>query len=603
MNENNNFFLAIMLCLGVLLIWQYFVIDPKIAENKAHRAEITDGQEGVAPITPPYTDTPNLVAPNLAKKEFAQAAKPASDFAKSARLTIDTPQLTGSIALVGARLDNVSLKQFPISLDSEKIVKLLTPERDALEGGGKFWHVTYGWIGRGDINASLPTSDSLWRVEKGVRLTPQTPVTLRYDTDKGLIFRRHISVDEKFMFTIRQSIENTSDQNITLFAYGQITRRGNNGEVQIFVLHEGAIGVLGEDTGLQEIDYSDLVEDEPFKENTQGGWLGLTDKYWAVVLVPPQDEEYQGRMNAQAATTQAGHIYRTDFRLTGRNLAPAQTVTVESRLFAGAKKVEVIDSYNKDGIMKFDLLIDWGWFYFLTKPMFQLLAFFYGLVGNYGVAILIVTVIIKILFFPLASKSYVTMAKMKRLQPDMARIREAFGDDKQRQQQELLKLYRDEKLNPMAGCLPILLQVPVFFSLYKVLYVTIDMRHQPFFGWIQDLSVPDPTSLFNLFGLLPFEPPQFLLLGIWPLIMGITMFIQMQMNPPAPDPVQRRIFMFMPIVFTFLLASFPAGLVIYWAWNNTLSVLQQGYIMHRNGAPIELLGNLGLKKKKSGAKH
>ena len=589
-NNNGNFFLAIMLCLGVLLAWQYFIIDPKIAQENARRQAVQAEQaKAEAAATPTYIDTP---AVETDERGVQQAQQPTPDFADSPRLAIETPQLTGSLALMGARIDDLSLKQYPVSLGNAEIITLLTPET-----GDKFWHVTYGWIGRGDINAALPAPDSLWTVETGDVLTPETPVTLRFDAANGLIFRRHIAVDDNFMFTIRQSIENTGGQNITLFPYGQITRRGNDAGMEIFVLHEGGIGVLGEEAGLQEIDYSDLVEDAPVKENAVGGWLGLTDKYWAAAIIPPQDEEYQARMNGEAASSSAGALYRADFRLGGRTVAPGTIVDVESRLFAGAKKVDLIDEYNADGILKFDLLIDWGWFYFLTKPMFQLLAFFYGLFGNYGLAILIVTVVIKLVFFPLANKSYVTMAKMKKLQPEMTRIRETMADDKQQQQQALLKLYRDEKLNPMAGCLPILIQVPVFFSLYKVLYVTIDMRHQPFFGWIEDLFSLDPTSLFNLFGLLPYDPPQFLMLGIWPIIMGVTMFIQMQMNPPAPDPVQRRIFMFMPLLFTFLLASFPAGLVIYWAWNNTLSVLQQGYIMQRNGAPIELLNNLGLKGK------
>ena len=593
-NNNGNFFLAIMLCLGVLLAWQYFIIDPKIAQDNARRQAMLAEQAETEALasTPTYIDAPGVEVDGADDKEFQPAQAQAQNFANSPRLAIETPQLTGSIALMGARIDDLSLKQYPVSLGSSDIITLLAPETD-----GKFWHVTYGWIGRGDINASLPAPDSLWQIESGDKLTPETPVTLRFDANNGLIFRRHISIDDNFMFTVRQSIENSGAEEVTLFPYGQITRRGKGTEMEIFVLHEGGVGVLGEEKGLQEIDYSDLVDDAPVKENAVGGWLGLTDKYWAAAIIPPQNEEYQARMSGEAATGAAGALYRTDFRLGGRAIKPGTTVDAESRLFAGAKKVDLIDAYNEAGILKFDLLIDWGWFYFLTKPMFQLLAFFYGLIGNYGLAILIVTVVIKLVFFPLANKSYVTMAKMKKLQPEMTRIRETLADDKQQQQQELLKLYREEKLNPMAGCLPILIQVPVFFSLYKVLYVTIDMRHQPFFGWIQDLSVPDPTSLFNLFGLLPYDPPQFLMLGIWPIIMGITMFIQMQMNPPAPDPVQRRIFMFMPLLFTFLLASFPAGLVIYWAWNNALSVLQQGYIMQRNGAPIELLNNLGLKKK------
>jgi len=331
------------------------------------------------------------------------------------------------------------------------------------------------------------------------------------------------------------------------------------------------------------------------KHAAEEGWLGFTDKYWAAALVPPQDGKFTGRFMATAEGQLP--VYRADFLLAGQSLAPGQSMQATSQFFAGAKTVDAIDGYGDAGVTRFDLLIDWGWFYFLTKPMFTALHFLYALIGNYGIAILLVTVLIKIAFFPLASRSYETMAKMKKLQPRMVEIREQFKEDKQAQQQELMKIYREEKLNPLAGCLPILVQIPVFFALYKVLFVTIDMRHQPFFGWIQDLSAPDPTSLFNLFGLLPFDVPGFLLIGVWPLIMGITMFVQMQMNPPPPDPIQARMFQILPIFFTFILAGFPAGLVIYWAWNNFLSLLQQGYIMRRNGVEIELFNNLGLGKK------
>ncbi len=598
MTQNNgNFILAIVLCIGVMLGWQYFVIDPQIAAQQAARKQAEEaanaGLDGQASATPTYNNTPALSG-DEAPTPIAKLTNSAPNITGSPRLQIETPQLKGSIALMGARLDELSLSQYPIALGSDETVQLLSPENET-----NYWQASYGWIGRGDVNNHLPAPDTIWQVETGDKLTPNSPVTLRHDAANGLIFRRHISVDNQFMFTISQSVENTTNKSVTLYPYGQITKRGTPDGAEIFVLHEGAVGVLGEEPGLLEIDYSDLIEDPATKHEAKNGWLGLTDKYWATALIPPQGETFQARLAGDTNNRNQTPTYRTDFLLNGKIIDPGQTVSVESQLFAGAKKVDMIDGYEQSGVYKFDLLIDWGWFYFLTKPMFQMLAYFYSLIGNYGVAILIVTVIIKLVFFPLANKSYVTMAKMKKLSPEMTRIRENFADDKPRQQQELLKLYREEKLNPMAGCLPIFIQIPVFFSLYKVLYVTIDMRHQPFFGWIQDLSAPDPTSLFNLFGLLPFDPPQFLLLGIWPIIMGITMFIQMQMNPPAPDPVQRKIFMFMPLIFTFLLASFPAGLVIYWAWNNILSVMQQGYIMRRNGASIELLSNLGFNKKKN----
>ncbi|MEC8545330.1 MAG: membrane protein insertase YidC, partial [Pseudomonadota bacterium] len=305
------------------------------------------------------------------------------------------------------------------------------------------------------------------------------------------------------------------------------------------------------------------------------------------------DVSFSARFTGDSANDRAGEVFRGDYLLAGRAIDPGDETALVTRVFAGAKLVDLVDGYADEGITRFDLLIDWGWFYFLTKPMFRALQFFYDLVGNYGVSILIVTVLIKAVFFPLASRSYETMAKMKKLQPRMLQIREQYKDDRQAQQQELMKIYREEKLNPLAGCLPILLQIPVFFALYKVLFVTIDMRHQPFFGWITDLSAPDPTSLFNLFGLIPWDPPSFLILGVWPVLMGVTMFIQMQMNPPPPDPIQARMFQILPIFFTFILAGFPAGLVIYWAWNNFLSILQQGLIMRRNDVEIELLANIG----------
>lgn len=595
MNEkNNNFFMAIFLCMAVLLGWQYLVVEPKIAAEKARRAALQPAAENLDPLAGPVrVDT--LTAPQSAETGLSDPlqATSAADkaFAQSPRLTIKTEKLSGSIALMGARIDDLNLDQLPVTLDEgAAAVRLLNPQSD-----GNYWQATHGWNTDGAERAYMPGPETVWQVEEGDVLTTRRPVTLKYAAPNGLVFRQRLSIDDNFMFTIEQSVENTGNTVTTLYPYGRITRQGVQQGSQLFVLHEGGIAVLGEEPGLKEIDYDDLVDDAPLDETVTGGWLGLTDKYWATTLVPPQDEVFRGRLAGSDATGVS--VYQADFTLRAQVVSPGATARATSQFFAGAKQVGVVDGYRDAGVYKFDLLIDWGWFYFLTKPMFTALAFFYEMFGNYGVAILIVTVLIKLVFFPLANKSYETMAKMKKLQPEMLRIREVHADDRVQQQQEMMKLYREEKLNPLAGCLPILVQVPVFFSLYKVLFVTIDMRHQPFFGWIADLSAPDPTSLFNLFGLIDWTPPQFLMLGVWPLLMGLTMYVQMQMNPPAPDPVQRRIFQFMPIVFTFLLASFPAGLVIYWAWNNFLSVLQQGVIMRRHGAKIELLPNIGLRKK------
>jgi YidC/Oxa1 family membrane protein insertase len=378
---------------------------------------------------------------------------------------------------------------------------------------------------------------------------------------------------------------------------GQIARRvGGNAKGGV-VVSGRANSSVGED-GLQEIDYDDAIDDKVMTfKNIKGGWLGITDKYWAAVIVPDQNSAYQGRITGNTVNKQ--ERFQTDYLGSAVQIADGGKASVQGFLFAGAKEVDVVDADAEHyKIDRFDLLIDWGWFYFLTKPLFFILDYFNKLLGNFGISILVVTVLIKLVMFPLANKSYVSMSKMKKLQPEMTKIKERFPDDKTRQQQATMELYKKEKVNPASGCLPIIIQIPVFFALYKVLFVTIEMRHAPFFGWIKDLSAPDPTTVFNLFGLIPWDPPSILMVGIWPLIMGVSMFVQMRLNPAPPDPIQAQIFAWMPVMFTFLLAPFPAGLVIYWAWNNTLSVLQQGFIMKRQGVPIALFENMGFGKKK-----
>jgi YidC/Oxa1 family membrane protein insertase len=413
-----------------------------------------------------------------------------------------------------------------------------------------------------------------------------------------LKFSRAIAVDENFMFTVSDTVENTSGGEVTLYPYARILRVGTPVIQGFYILHEGPIGYVG-DAGLQELAYADMIKDGGGKtiEKASNGWFGFTDKYWAAVLLPTQGEVFSANFRG---TKKAGAVlesFQTDYTLSPQVVAAGQKKTVEGRLFAGAKDVKLIQTYTEDlKIKKFDLMIDWGWFYFITKPMYWMIHWLSGVLGNFGLAILAVTVIVKGAFFPLANKSYESMAKMKKLQPEMEKLRERHKDDKMAMQKELMGLYQKEKINPMAGCLPVLLQVPVFFALYKVLFVTIDMRHAPFYGWIKDLSAPDPTSLFNLFGLLPYAVPEFLQIGVWPLIMGVTMWVQMQLNPKQPDPTQQMIFNWMPVMFTFLLGSFPAGLVIYWAWNNLLSIGQQSLIMKRQGVDIPLLENIGISK-------
>ena len=434
----------------------------------------------------------------------------------------------------------------------------------------------------------MPGPSTIWKQVGSGALSDTSPVTLEFVNDKGLTFTRTLSVDTNYMFTVKDSVQNGSAAAIQIQPYGRIARFGEPDTAGIYVLHEGMVGNLGEQ-GLDEIDYDDVEEEILIKrDSVSSGWLGITDKYWATALIPAHNFTAAYRYVKAARP-----FYQTEYIGSPLVIAPGAASETTTRLFAGAKKVDIIDSYQEQlNIPLFDKIIDWGWFYWLTKPLFLLMNYIYGLVGNFGVAILLVTVIIKIFFFPLANKSYASMANMKKVQPEMTAIRERYGDDRQAQQKAMMELYKKEKINPAAGCWPVLIQIPVFFALYKVIYVTIEMRHAPFFGWINDLSAPDPTSIFNLFGLLPYDVPLFLLVGVWPLLMGITMFIQMQMNPAPPDPTQQMIFKWMPVVFTFMLATFPAGLVIYWAWNNFLSIIQQGTIMKRQGAKIELWDNL-----------
>ncbi|HCD17377.1 MAG TPA: membrane protein insertase YidC [Rhodobiaceae bacterium] len=609
-DNNSNFLMAVVLSLGVLLGWQFFVVEPRLAEERARQLAAAEeaaalaeiASEGPAPDSqlrapapagrsdnaPSIAGAPNAKGATGAERTPTGKTARAGAFAQSPRIAIETDQISGSIALMGARFDDLILGGYAETLAADAPRQRILQRQ--YENG--HWQVHHGWVGADGANVTLPGPTSLWRVVEGTVLTPSSPVTLAHTTPEGVELRQRIEVDNDFMFTITHTAQNNSGDTLTLYPFAQITRTGRPQTSNLFILHEGAIGFFGEE-GLEELDYDDLIDARVVSKQAATGWLGVTDKYWATAIIPPQDASFSARFTGDSADARADEVFRGDYLLAGRTLAAGDETALVTRVFAGAKVVDLVDSYAEDGITRFDLLIDWGWFYFLTKPMFRALQLFYDLVGNYGVSILIVTVLIKAVFFPLASRSYETMAKMKKLQPRMLQIREQYKDDRQAQQQELMKIYREEKLNPLAGCLPILLQIPVFFALYKVLFVTIDMRHQPFFGWITDLSAPDPTSLFNLFGLIPWDPPSFLMLGIWPLLMGLTMFVQMQMNPPPPDPIQARMFQILPIFFTFILAGFPAGLVIYWAWNNFLSILQQGLIMRRNDVEIELLANIG----------
>jgi YidC/Oxa1 family membrane protein insertase len=601
-DNQKNLLLAIVLSVGVLLAWQVFYAGPKLKDDQERRQRIQQEQSQVkeqpgVPKTGPVT-APGAVPQPGAVVPSAVPAPPAltrdAALQTTARVRIETPSLRGSIALAGARIDDLVLAKYRETVDPKSPnVVLFSPS-----GAPHPYYAEYGWAVGNGVTQAMPGRDTVWRVEKEAPLTPASPVTLIWDNGQGLVFRRTIAVDADYLFTVTEQVENKTGAEITLHPFSLISRHGTPKTEGYYILHEGPIGVMG-DAGLQELNYADLLKDGGTKTYTKktGGWLGMTDKYWAAALIPDQKLLY----DAKVLGVKGGKEYfQTDFLMAGVSVPPGGQGSSTSNLFAGAKQVTLIEAYHeKLNAKNFDLMIDWGWFYFITKPLFKLLHWLSQVLGNYGLAVLATTVLVKAAFFPLANKSYESMAKMKKLQPEMEKIRDRFKEDRVKQQQELMALYKNEKINPMSGCLPIVLQIPVFFALYKVLFVTIDMRHAPFFGWIKDLSAPDPTSLFNLFGLLPYQVPDMLHVGVWPLIMGVTMWVQMQLNPQQPDPVQQKIFNWMPVIFTFMLASFPSGLVIYWAWNNVLSLLQQYTIMRKNNTEVHLWKNLGVDKWKA----
>jgi YidC/Oxa1 family membrane protein insertase len=611
MNDQKNMILAIALSALVLIGWQYFVGMPQMEKQKQEQ-QLRQQQQAQTPNMPGGSATPQpgqqgATTPQAPGAPSAPAATAQmthdAALAASPRVKIETPTVTGSIALKGARIDDLSLVKYRETVDPKSpAIVLLEPS-----GAPNPFYAEFGWVAGAGTTVKVPTADTVWRQDGSGALSIGKPVTLVWDNGEGLEFRRTIAVDDKYLFTVSDQVANKGSAPVSLFPYALISRHNTPHTLGYYILHEGLIGVL--DDKLQEHTYADMEKQKLISFKPGPGWLGFTDKYWAAALLPDPKANLQARFSFDNPGG-VRKTYQTDYLLDQQTIAPGATAVVETRLFAGAKEVNVIDAYEKQlGIDRFDRLIDWGWFYFITKPLFWLIDWLFKWLGNFGLAILAVTVLIKAAFFPLANKSYASMAKMKTVQPEMMAIRERYADDKVKQQQAMMELYRKEKINPVAGCLPILVQIPVFFALYKVLFITIEMRQAPFYGWIKDLAAPDPTNLFNLFGLIPFDPTtlpvfgHFLWLGIWPLIMGVTMWAQMKLNPPPPDPTQAMIFAWMPLIFTFMLASFPAGLVIYWAWNNTLSVAQQSIIMKKNGAKIELFDNIkstfGLNKKDS----
>jgi YidC/Oxa1 family membrane protein insertase len=571
MSDNRNFILTIVLSMLVLLGWNFYFGVPQVEKARQATPQSTS-QQGTNP-TPAATPQPIAIRPRD------------QVIGTSQRLEIETPRLKGTLNLATGRIDDISLKNYRETIEPHsKNIQFLNPEgtKDAL-------FADVGYVLNGLFAFDKPFTAS-------GKLTPTSPLVLTNDNGRGLHLTRTLSIDENYLFTFKDKVENKSDAPLGLMPFATISRHGTPKTEGVYVLHEGLIGVLGE-KGLQEIAYDKIEKEKLMSFKSQGGWFGITDKYWAIALVPEQ------KMNIETkfSSTMQGAMkkYETGYLGEVKALAPNTSFEQTTSLFVGAKEVKTIQAYNEQGnIPRFDLMIDWGWFHFITKPMFWLIDYFHSLTHNFGIAILLVTLIIKGLFFPLAQKSYASIVKMKKVQPQMEALKVTYKDDRMKQQQELMALYKKESINPMAGCWPVLLQIPVFFALYKVLFVTIEMRHAPFFGWIKDLSAGDPTTIFNLFGLLPFDPGSlpvigsFLVLGVWPLLMGITMWIQMQMNPAPNDPVQATMFRWMPVIFTFMLGSFPAGLVIYWAWSNLLSILQQGLIMKKYGVKIELMSNL-----------
>ena len=557
--ENKNVLLAVILSTAILIGWSFYFENPEEAQRK--RAEIQGKTETQTSIQKPEAPQPSKANP--AKSISRNEALKESD-----RVLIENKNLSGSISLRGALIDDIILKNYRETLDpNSKSIVLLSPKK--YEQG---YFVESGWATtKSDIK--VPDNNSLWQIKEGKKLTPNSPITLEWNSREGLIFSKKIEIDDKYLFKITETVRNDKNRAVDLFHYGQITKNAKPTTENFYILHEGLIGVV--DKNLKEETYS-AVEKEKKTYNGKSGWFGITDKYWMSAIIPESGKSFKGEYSYT-------NNYKANFIISEPNtISPQKSTTGNIKIFIGAKEVYPIDNYaEKEKIDRFDLAIDWGWFYFITKPLFFVIDYIFKIVGNFGVAIIILTALVRIVFFPLSNYSFKSMAKMKVLQPEMLRLKELYKDDVRRTQQEMMALYKREKVNPLSGCLPILVQIPIFFAVYKMLFVTLEMRHAPFFGWIKDLSAADPTTIFNLFGLIPWEPPTFLMIGIWPILMGITMYLQQKLNPAPPDPIQAKIFAWFPFIITIMLASFPSGLVIYWTASNILTMAQQYYIMRK----------------------
>ena len=550
--DTRNVIAAISLSAAVIILYSlFFQPDPAtIKKNLAEQNKIENNE-----------DTPSLDKnENFSKLSRADALK------ENDRIQFENGSVVGSISLKGAAIDDLTFKEYNIELNRNEKITLLSPRN--VEDG---YLIESGFVST-NKNIDIPDASTVWEVSGNNKLTNNNPVKLTWSNAQGITFEKHISLDDQFLFTVKEKIINSSDKSYNFYSYGQIIRNELPEISGFYILHEGFLSVL--DDELIEEDYDD-IQDKKFTQIAQDGFVAISDKFWVTSVIPPKGKEFK-------TTFDYKNKFRANYISTkGIEVKANSSIEEKIQIIVAAKRVNVIDGYAENlDINKFDLAIDWGFMYFITKPLFFVLDYFFKLLGNYGLAIIAVTVCIRLAFFPLANFSFKSMGKMKLLAPEMARLKELHKDDKMKLQQAMMALYKKEKVNPMSGCLPILVQIPVFFALYKVLFVTIEMRHMPFYGWIHDLSDRDPTSVFNVFGLLPWDPPSFLLIGAWPIIMGITMWIQQKLNPTPPDPIQAKIFMFFPVFLTVILAPFPAGLVIYWSFNNIFTMIQQ-YIVQR----------------------
>jgi YidC/Oxa1 family membrane protein insertase len=557
--ENRNVIIAVILSTAILIGWSMYFENTDEAQRK--RLEIQGKTETQTNIQKPET-------PQTGKVNPTKAISRSDALKESDRVFIENSNLSGSISLRGALIDDIILKNYRETLDkSSKPIVVLSPKKS--EDG---YFVESGWATtKSDVK--VPDNNSVWQIREGKKLTPASPVTLEWNNREGVVFSKKIELDDKYLFKITETIRNEKSKTIELFHYSQITKNTKPNTENFYILHEGLIGVV--DKNLKEETYS-TIEKEKKTYTGKSGWFGITDKYWMSAIIPESGKSFKGEYSF-------ANSYKANFIISEPTIANPQKSTSNTlKIFIGAKEVYPIDNYaEKEKIDRFDLSIDWGWFYFITKPLFFVIDYIFKIVGNFGVAIIILTLLVRILFFPLNNYSFKSMAKMKVLQPEMLRIKELYKDDMKRTQQEMMALYKREKVNPLSGCLPILVQIPIFFAVYKMLFVTLEMRHAPFFGWIKDLSAADPTTIFNLFGLIPWNPPSFLMIGVWPILMGITMYFQMKLNPTPPDPIQAKIFAFFPLIMTVMLATFPSGLVVYWTVSNVLTMAQQYYIMKK----------------------